>query len=253
MTLPSALLLSLVQALTEFFPVSSSGHLAFVQMLLPDFQQTGLLFDLWLHLATMVAILLYYRKDLARYLTPRGLIPLVITTAVTGGLGLLLHDVAEVAFHTMPWVAGNLMVTGLVLALASRLPQRELPAKMTPVRAALIGLAQGCAVFPGLSRSGLTVVACLAAGLDREEAARYTFIAAIPVILAASGYEILKTGVALSSVDPVLYLSSFLVTFLTGFLALALFVPMVKRLNLQGFSLYCIIVAGGMLIVHGIR
>lgn len=248
----TALLLGVIQALTEFFPVSSSGHLAFFQQILPGFEQQGLVFDVWLHVATATAILVYYRKDLKSFLKLDLLVPLIVTTGVTGVVGLLLDDLAEKAFSSIPWVAADLIVTGLFLLLITRVREGEREG-VSFLSAVMIGIAQGLAVFPGFSRSGFTIVMALFLGLRRDTAARYSFVASVPVIMLASGYELFRSGVSLAQVSVSVYLSSFAVTFVFGLLALSLFVPLVRTMRLHAFSIYCIILAGGMFLIHGYR
>lgn len=251
MDLLTALFLAVLQAMTEFFPVSSSGHLAFAQALIPGFEQKGLVFDVWLHLATALSILLYYRRRLKDVLKKNFLFPLILATGVTGMAGFLLKTLAEKAFLIIPWVACNLFLTGLVLFLITKIR----PGKGENVSlsaACIIGLAQGFAVFPGISRSGWTISAAVACGIRRDEAARFSFLAAVPVIFLVSVYEIFSTGMEARQFFRPEYSLSFLVAFVCGFAALTVFVPIVKKMRLHGFAIYCIILAGGMFFAYGI-
>jgi undecaprenyl-diphosphatase len=200
-----ALALGLVQGLTEFLPVSSSGHLILVPVLFgwPD---QGLAFDAAVHLGTALALLCYFARDLARLaagafaLRPRELrlIVAVAVGSVPAGLaGLLLESTVEAHARSSRVVAVSLIGWGLVLLWADRRAARARIHEMDdvgPVRGLLIGVAQAIALIPGTSRSGITISAGLVAGLDRANAARFAFLLGLPITLAAG---LLKTTRAL--------------------------------------------------------
>jgi undecaprenyl-diphosphatase len=206
-TLVQALALGLVQGLTEFLPVSSSGHLILVPVLFgwPD---QGLAFDAAVHLGTALALLCYFARDLARLaagafaLRPRELrlIVAVAVGSVPAGLaGLLLESTVEAHARSSHVVAVSLIGWGLVLLWADRRAARARIHEMDdvgPVRGLLIGVAQAIALIPGTSRSGITISAGLVAGLDRANAARFAFLLGLPITLAAG---LLKTRALLAT------------------------------------------------------
>jgi Uncharacterized bacitracin resistance protein len=189
MTLIAILLLSFVQGLTEFLPISSTGHL----ILFENFFNipSSLEIDAFLHLGSFFAILIYFWKDLMKIWSLKWLI---FVSALPGGIaGLLLHHIVESYFRTPLVVTLALLVMTLPMILGERLGQKSLRlGELTLGKALLIGFAQALALIPGTSRSGITISAGLLVGLKREEAARYSFLAGAPLILGAGLYEGLK-------------------------------------------------------------
>jgi undecaprenyl-diphosphatase len=194
MTVAQAVLLGIVQGLTEFLPVSSRGHLALAQALMPGFAQPGLVFDVSLHLGTVFAIAaLEWRKILEvareRYLVRLGA-QLVLAMIATSVLALPLRRWAEDSIRYPLLIAAGFAVTaGLLIAVRSRSGHLDGP-RMTWRASAFIGLAQGIVVLlPGMSRSGTTIAAGLGAGLQRRWAADFSFLLSIPAILGAALVE----------------------------------------------------------------
>lgn len=205
----TAALLGVIQGLTEFLPVSSSAHLILARFFFgweaPEF---GLAFDVALHLGTLAAILLYFRQDVAAMIAalPAALSPspdryarlirlIVLGTMPAVAAGLLFNDIIEARLRT-PLVAAVALAVGAVLMLvAERLGTRHRDeGSLTMLEAGLIGVAQACALVPGVSRSGSTIAIAMLLGLRRESAARFTFLLAIPAILGAGGKEALELG-----------------------------------------------------------
>ncbi|HHQ47995.1 MAG TPA: undecaprenyl-diphosphate phosphatase, partial [Acidobacteria bacterium] len=202
-----AALLGVLQGVTEFLPVSSSGHLALAQMLMPGFHQPGVLFDAMLHMGTAAAIVVFERNRLIRWLRspvgPRMLLLLIVGTLVTAVPGLPLRHLAEAAFGRPAWVGGGLLVTGLVVLVTRFLAGGATDEESTSWRqVAAIGLAQGLAVFPGISRSGMTIATGLGAGLERQWAARFSFLLAVPAIAGATVVELAGARGQLGSMGP---------------------------------------------------
>ena len=194
MTLFSAIVLGCLQGLTEFLPVSSSAHLALAQLLMPGFQQPGLVFDVALHLGTTAAVLALEWRRLwdafrGRYLL-RMTGQLGAATVVTAAVGLPLRRTAERAFEQPLVVAAGLALTGLLLLSLTRLRgDSGGPANMPWRAAVLVGLTQGVAVMPGVSRSGSTIVVGVRSGLERRWAADFSFLLSVPAILGAAVVE----------------------------------------------------------------
>ncbi len=194
MTVAQAVLLGAIQGLTEFLPVSSRGHLALAQALMPGFSQPGLVFDVSLHLGTVVAIVALEWQKIVEAVRERYLVrlaaQLVLAMAVTSALALPLRRWAEESIRYPLLIAAGFVVTGvLLITVRSRSGEIEGPS-MTWGASAFVGLAQGVVVLlPGMSRSGTTIVAGLGAGLSRRWAADFSFLLSIPAILGAAVVE----------------------------------------------------------------
>ena len=176
--------LGIIQGLTEFLPISSSAHL----ILLPRFlgwTDPGLAFDVALHLGTLAGVLAYFWQDL--WDIPRKTVGFLIVATVPGAVaGLLLEHKAETVFRSPALIAGALILMGAALAVADwRGNGDKKISDLTLKKAILIGLAQGLALIPGVSRSGVTITTALAIGLERREAARFSFLLSIPIIAGA--------------------------------------------------------------------
>ena len=250
----SCIALGVLQGLTEFLPVSSSGHLVMLQGLL-GFKENPVAFDLLLHLATLGAVLLYFRRDLwnlTRSLFPpysegaeerRLVLWLVVATLVTAAIGLGLKHQVEALFSTPKWVAGALLYTGLLLFLGDWVDSSEITSERVGLwRSLIVGLFQGVAVFPGVSRSGSTVVAGILTGMSREEAGRFSFLLAVPAILGAAVLEAPHiTHVPHTLFVP--YLTGMVAAFVVGYAAIAVFLKAIKTRSLRWFGIYCWVVA----------
>ncbi|MFQ5885919.1 MAG: undecaprenyl-diphosphatase UppP, partial [Anaerolineae bacterium] len=250
-----ALILGIVQGATEFLPISSSGHLVLVPWLL-GWEDPGLAFDAFLHLGTLVAVLAYFRDDLwsltlawvgsvrERSLdNPQARIAWLILwgTLPAAVMGLTLESLFERLFAAPVWVSIFLLVTGLLLFLGEGVRKSESQIEsLTWLDALLVGLAQGVAIAPGVSRSGATISAGLWRGLEREEAARFSFLLATPAILGANLLQLWGLS-KLSGAGEVAstLLLGFLAAAVSGYLAIRFFLGFLKRRSLYPFSLYC--------------
>jgi undecaprenyl-diphosphatase len=219
-TLFQALVMGIVQGLTEFLPVSSSGHLILVPWLFGwhDPFIDSLAFSVMLHVATLLALLLYFRRDWLR-LVPAGLAALrersfrgdpdrrlawllAASTIPAVIAGVLLNDAIETTFREPRLVAVTLVVGAAILWLADRLGRRDRGVADVTFAAAIgIGAAQALALVPGISRSGISISAGLAVGLDREAAARFSFLMATPITFGAGLWEIRKLLTGEAGVD----------------------------------------------------
>jgi undecaprenyl-diphosphatase len=248
MGLGYALLLGILQGFTEFLPVSSSGHLALAQMLIPGFDQPGVLFDAMLHVGTAAAVVWFERWQILEWAGTatgrRVLSLLVVGTAVTGVIGFALRDLATQAFERPLWVAAFLVVTGCVVAATRWLGSGERGVERTTWReAAVIGLFQGVAVFPGLSRSGTTIAAGLGAGLERSWAARFSFLLGVPAVAGVTVVELLSHRHELAATSASFALACAIgavAAAITGYVALAIVLKTVSSRVFHRFAWYCI-------------
>lgn len=244
-----ALLLGLVQGLTEFLPVSSSGHLVIAQSLL-GVKAEMLTFDIFVHVGTLAAVFVYFWSDI-RALLKRPfcrLTALIVVGCIPAGLmGVFLDDFFERLFSSLPAVACALIVTGVLLLISDRFNGKGSIEKMSFGQALAIGCFQGLAITPGLSRSGSTIFGALLCGLERREAARFSFLLSIPVILGAAlleGVDVVKSGVPVSFS----YLLGAFVAALSGYIAIRIFIRLLERRNMRYFAYYVWAVAAVVLI-----
>ncbi len=242
----AAVLLGLVQGLTEFLPVSSSGHLALAQSLLPGFAQPGLVFDLALHGGTMLSVLVLEWPRLLESVRGgtlgRLVLLLTVGTAATAAVAFPLRGWAEAAFAKPFWVGWGFLLTALLLLLSRRCQPHgeELPRVW---QALLIGLAQGVAVFPGLSRSGTTIAVALVVGMGRRWAADFSFLLSLPAIGGALLVELWSQRQALVAQVPLFWLQAgvgALVAAAAGFAALLLVRRLVREGKLAVFVPYLV-------------
>lgn len=252
-----AIILGVVQGLTEFLPVSSSAHLVLVPWALgwPD---PGLTFDVTVHLGTLLSLLLYFGKDLAhlgrRLLmgAPDGrrlLSALIVGTIPGAAAGYFAKGFFEGLFARPDWVGVFLLGTAALLALAERAGRRSRSlATLGAPEALCIGAAQAVAIAPGISRSGATIAVGLLLGFTREAAARFSFLLAIPIILGAGAYEFL--GLEHAGPAPIAWgslLIGFFAAFAAGYAAIGGLLRYLKTRSLYPFALYCLLV--GALVV----
>jgi undecaprenyl-diphosphatase len=252
-----AILLGILQGATEFLPVSSSGHLVLAQHLLGDFEQPGVLFDVLLHVGTMIAVVLYFWRDLVGLVTSlwrrdeeaapqRFMVVLLVTGSVpTAIIGLLFKDFFEGLFERPDIVCVMLLITGSLLWVAERFRQKQQTRKeMSLVDALIVGTVQGAAIIPGISRSGSTIAALLMRGVDGETAARFSFLLALPAVFGAALLS-LKDLDAASTEAFLPYLAGTLAALMTGLLCIHLLMGVVRRRRLHWFAVYCWL-AGGL-------
>lgn len=263
MDIIQAIIIGIVQGLTEFLPVSSSAHLVYVPHLLGT--ESNLAFDTLLHIGTLVAVVVYFWKDLVNMLKsfflslmdlPRGqfrkglqedqfkkLAWLVIIGTIPAGLaGVLFKDFFEGLFSNIMVVAIFLLITGFLLysseMVSRRVTHKTGLKKMSLKSSLMIGVAQACAIAPGISRSGATISTGLFLGLERELAARFSFLLSIPAILGAALVQIkdissifdLTTGAAIAG---------FIAAIITGYLAIKIVLKLISQRDLLVFAYYC--------------
>ncbi len=258
-----AAILGAVQGLTEFVPVSSSGHLVVIRELfhMPD---QGLAFDAVLHLATALAVVIYFwadwksmttnlftRRQVREAKRARRLLGLIIVTTVPAiGAGLLWAGYLEEQLRHIPAVASLMILTGLFFVLIERIskPHRDLN-KLTFFDALSIGLAQAVAILPGISRSGATIMAGMYHGLKRDVAARYSFLAAGPIVVLAGLYSLWQLlSAPISNLEIVELIVGFATSLLAGLIAIRFLLSWLKQNRLYVFAGYLILVGAGLII-----
>jgi undecaprenyl-diphosphatase len=235
------IILGIIQGLTEFLPVSSSGHLVIAQKLLGITGQC-LVTSVVLHLGTCAALLLFFYRDILRLLrSPRSLLLVLIVTFITGVIGISGKDFFEQLFLSPRAVGLALLGTGVLLILTKRIKQNN-KTEVGIKDALILGFVQGLAVIPGISRSGSTIAILLFRKIDQETCFRFSFLAAIPAILGAALLEAKDIGLALKG-EPLNLTIGFCCSLVTGILALKVLQIVLKKAKLYYFGYYCIIVA----------
>ncbi len=254
-----ALFLGLVQGLTEFLPVSSSGHLVILQGFFGKEWTGNVLFDVSVHLGTTLAVIVYFSRELVGLI--RGVLPwtwdrekantvlgLFVTTIVTGIIGLTFKSRFEAMFSMPALVALMLLVTGLLNFITElRYRHTGISGQVSILNAVIIGIFQGVAIIPGISRSGSTIFAGVIIGMDALWATQYSFLASIPAILGAALLEYTGMTQALSVVDLAGMFSSFIV----GLISLRILVWTLKKHRYFIFAVYCWLV-GSVYLVSGV-
>lgn len=259
MPIHQAVLLAVIQGLTEFLPISSSAHLALAPWLL-GWKDQGLAFDIALHFGTLLGVFLYFAREWKQILLdglglanrapaedgiPRRMLWMLAAGTVPVGIaGLLLKDAAETVFRT-PWVIGTMLIlVGLLMGWAERRAQfRRTVGDVTWTDALAIGAAQALAVVPGTSRSGITLVAGLFRGLDRASAARFSFLLGTPAIAAAAAdafLDLYRAG-GIPAGERAVFYSAMAVSAATGCAVIAWFLRFLRRRTLRFFVAYRVV------------
>lgn len=260
-----AVILGIIQGLTEFLPVSSSGHLVLFQHIF-GLKEPEVLFDICLHVGTLMAVVVVFFKEILHIVTTLvkipsmakssgGILPLfnintdvriavliVIGSIPTAIMGFLFKEIAEHLFGSTLIVGMMLIVTGTFLWLTRNIVSEGRPLKQMTIKdAAIIGLVQGLAIIPGISRSGSTISAALFLGINREVAGRYSFLLSIPAILGALVFGLddpeIGTSISMGMIAAGTFASA-----VVGWIALKILLGMVKKGQLYRFSPYCWIV-----------
>ena len=265
----SAGFLGIVQGLTEFLPVSSSGHLVLFEKLLGlnPAKSEMLFFNLAIHLATLFAIFIVFRRSIASFLknlilfrkygnTPTEiyrkspsvhiLVLAAVTTAVTGSLGLLFKDYFIESFSSLKTVIVMWIITGTLLLITDFRKKNRLGLRQFGiVSAVIIGLAQTAAIMPGVSRSGATICAAILIGLHRRWAVEYSFLIAIPIISGATIVELVQNFSQLNcgAMPLSVIISGAVTAFVFGIIALKILIKTSRRANLKFFAFYCYILS----------
>jgi len=249
------LVLGLVQGLTEFLPISSSGHLVLFQRLF-GLSEGMLSFDIAVHLATLVAVLAIFRKEvwgMIRHPTSKLTLLVVVGTIPTVIIGFALKNLIESLFESGRTLGIEFIATGLILIAAEALAKRRAKAKgleeTTYLDAAAVGTAQGLAILPAVSRSGLTLAGALACGMEREFALKFSFVMSIPPILGAGlldAKDLVDAGAGLG-VPALPLVVGIVAAAISGYVAIRFMLKVFAKASLKYFSYY--VFALGALIV----
>ncbi|MBX7076431.1 MAG: undecaprenyl-diphosphate phosphatase [Methanobacteriaceae archaeon] len=269
MDIISAMIVGLVQGLTEFLPVSSSAHLIFIQHLL-GLSDASVGFDVLLHVGTLVAVFVYFFKDIvlmiyAFFLSLGDLFKgrflegikeepykklawlVIIATIPVGVVGLLFNDAVTAMFTGITIPAFFLLITGVLLYVSQRMNNGGIDQSNIGLKEAIImGCGQAIAIMPGLSRSGTTIAAGLFSDLDKEFAARFSFLLSIPAILGAALVQIKDIGAVDANIGA--YIAGFIVAAISGYFAIKFLLKLIQEKSLDVFAYYCWIVGAIILI-----
>jgi len=244
MNILQAIILGIVQGITEFLPISSSGHLIVLQRVF-GMEEPALTFDIVVHLGTLVSIVAVFWADiLAIIKKPFGKMTglLIVGTIPAVIAGLFLRNVMETHFRTGIWLAAAFTLTGVLLVLADRFVTGHKEERdITWFDAFFIGCCQALAIPPGISRSGTTITGALTRGLNRETAARFSFLLAIIAITGAGVLEtaeVLQDGARVESIGIMPLIFGFLAAALVGYLCIRLLLRLIKACKLRYFSFY---------------
>lgn len=242
-----AIIIGIVQGLTEFLPVSSSGHLVLLNSLF-GVQENFLAFSILLHIATLLAVVITFKKTIWEILKkPLSSFALKIYLSFipTFVIVLLLRKFIEDSFSGLSYISICFLVTALILMISdffAKENKNQFKKEVSFKSAIFMGVAQGLACFPGISRSGSTICTGLLLGEDREETAKFSFIMSIPVILASLVYELIFSGQSLAIINEffIFGVFGFISAFLVGMIAIKFMVKIIKRAKYIWFSLYLI-------------
>jgi len=233
--------LGVIQGLTEFLPVSSSGHLAVAQRLLGITGQE-IAVSVILHLGTLVAMFIFFFQDILKLLRDfKKIFLILIVTLITGAIGILGKDFFEGLFSSPKLIALAWIITGTILILTRK--SHSATRKNVSIKdAGILGLTQGMAIIPGLSRSGVTISTLLFRGLDRETSFKFSFLASMPAVLGAAILEGKDINFAFKA-EPVNLLAGFLCSLVAGLLALGILRVVLNKAKLYYFGYYCLLIA----------
>ncbi len=288
MTILQAIFLGIIQGLTEFLPVSSSGHLAIAQNIFEIDTGGSMLFDIMLHVGTLAAVFVAYRKDIVRMIREaiciciyigantkiwisnrkndealrykriihnnyrKFVVLILVSTIPTGVIGYAAKNLVEAASATLIVPGVCLLLTGVLLVVADFTEDgKKIPRDVSYTNGFFIGIAQGISTLPGLSRSGTTITACLVSGFDKRFAVKYSFLMAVPAVLGASVLEI-KDAVA-EEITGNLVLCCVIgavVAGLVGYVCIKVMLSIVRKKKFKGFAIYCLVLGVAAIAAH---
>lgn len=251
-----AIFLGLIQGLTEFIPVSSSGHLVIAQSFF-NIKEDQILFNVILHIGTLIPIFIIFWQDIKDMILfkkekRKETFYILLAIIPTGIIGVLFEDFFENLFANAYLTALMLILTGLILYITEKIEGGFKEVEELKIwQPLLVGLAQGAAIIPGISRSGSTIAASLFQGLNREAAARFSFLMSIPVIGGAGFLQFLKVVEAGSfNLDLKIVILGFLAAVISGYLAIKILLKVLAEKKLNYFSYYCWFVAAAVIFIN---
>ena len=247
MSLGDSIILGLVQGVTEFLPISSSGHLILAREYLGLNLSGSLGFDVFIHLATLFATVVAFWGDIRRLVkdiftegastrSKKLLWALLWGTIPAAVMGYFFQDMVEEVFRNASFVAYALIAGSIIFFVADRIPQEEGGRGITPLKGLFVGIFQAFSLIPGVSRSGITISGGLLFGLSREEAIRFAFLLGIPIIAGAGLKTLLSSSFAISYSDPVLW-AGFAAAFISGLISVKF---LIKYLTHHSFNIFII-------------
>ncbi len=234
-------LLGLVQGLCEFLPISSSGHLVLLSQLFGV--EDSLFVSIVLHMATLLAVLVVFRKDIWQMIKhpfSAESMNIVIATIPTCIIVLILMPIVDASFGGS-YLAFSFLISACLLLFSQNFAKKKaIQGTFTRKNALIMGIAQGLAVFPGISRSGTTICAGLLSGGDKKECAKFSFLMSVPIIILSMIMEIVKIslGGQTIAVSPIGMILSFLIAFLVGILSIKVMIKLTEKANFKWFSIY---------------
>jgi undecaprenyl-diphosphatase len=251
MTIIEAIVLGIVQGLTEFLPVSSSGHLVLLQKVF-QINEGAMLFTIMLHFGTLISIFIVFRNDIFEMIkSPLSKLSLMIISATipTVLIALLLKDLVEDAFSSASTLGFGFLFTGVLLwTVDSIKPGKKELKEMTFINAILIGIAQGLAIFPAVSRSGSTIAGALFQNFDRRYAAKFSFLMSIPAILGSLVFQVKDIVGTELSIEWTPVIIGTLVAAASGYFAIRFMMEVITKKSLKYFSVY-VFVLGGLVLL----
>ena len=248
-----ALLLGIIQGLTEFLPVSSSGHLELGKAILGDtsLPSESLLFTVVVHFATALSTIVVYRKDILDIL--KGLfqfkwnddlkfsLKIILSMIPAAVVGVLFDEEIEALFNgNILFVGFMLIVTALLLWLADK--AKDTNKNVSFPNALTIGMSQAIAILPGISRSGATISTAVLLGIDKTKAARFSFLMVVPLILGKIAKDIMSGDITTTSSNNLVLIIGFISAFVAGLVACTWMIKLVKKSKLSYFAIYCLVV-----------
>ncbi|WP_191016194.1 undecaprenyl-diphosphate phosphatase [Treponema zioleckii] len=274
MTTFQGIVLGVLQGIAEFLPISSSGHLKIAQHLF-GLSEVPLLFDIFLHMATLAAVVLYYRRTILKLLcilfrwifrrpapqteeNPSGktatlapnesigrntIIMIILSTIVTGAIGIFTSKLIDDGSVPLKMICSGFLVTSILLILSEVIARKRTNDEITKIswiQALLIGLAQGIGTLPGISRSGITIAGAQFTGVDRATAGDYSFIVSIPAIAGAFILELRKIGEVTAIISPAPIIAGCAAAFAAGFLSLTWLIKLIRKGKLEYFAAYLV-------------
>ncbi|PID29942.1 MAG: hypothetical protein CSB55_00760 [Candidatus Cloacimonadota bacterium] len=255
MLLLKSILLGIIQGLTEFLPVSSSGHLVLAGHFF-NFEMPGLTYEVAVHLGSLIAVLIFFREHIFRLIKAVFLfkdeslkserlqvVYLIVSTFITAVIGISFKDYFEALFDKTIYVPVFLMFTGIILFFTDSIKEQKIKSEnMGFLRAVLIGIGQALAILPGVSRSGTTIASGLYLGVKREDMASFSFLLSIPAILGAAVLQ-LKDIQDIGNDLFFIYFAGFVASFVSGYLVISWLIKLIANRKIRFFSYYCWLIA----------